>query len=160
MKPRAFETIVYGGLSIAILDFFDAVTFFGLYLGVPFTRIWQGVSSGLLGQDAAVSGGWSTSLLGILLHFVVAMLIALVYYLIAGRSTYVLSHPIISGIVFGTVAYFVMNYLVIPLSAIGEMPSFRLSRFLNGVIGHIFLVGIPVALIAKWSAAKDQNANH
>ena len=46
-----------------------------------------------------------------------------------------------------------MNYLVIPLSRVGLRPfSFRL--FLPAFIGHAFLVGLPLALIARWSARR------
>ena len=68
-KPSAFETIVYGGLAIGILDFLDASIFFTLYTGASLARIWQGVAAGLLGRDAAVAGGWNTAGLGIALHF-------------------------------------------------------------------------------------------
>ncbi len=144
----------------AYLDFLDATIFFGVYRGAAFTTIWHGVSSGLLGREAADAGGWNTAILGIILHFIVASLIALTYYLVSNRIPFMIAHPVISGIVFGLAAFFVMNYIVIPLSAIGGVGAFRLSLFLNGVIGHALLVGLPVALIARWSALKDQNANH
>jgi hypothetical protein len=42
-RPGALETIVLGGLAIEVLDFLDATLFVGLYVGVPFERVWQGV---------------------------------------------------------------------------------------------------------------------
>lgn len=29
-RPRAFEAILYGGLAVGVLDFLDAIVFFGL----------------------------------------------------------------------------------------------------------------------------------
>src|SRR5215211_3082397 len=81
--PGALDTILFGGLAIGVLDFLDATLFFGLYAGAPFQRIWQGVSSGLLGSETARAGGWNTALLGVLLHFVVSFCIATVYYMAA-----------------------------------------------------------------------------
>src|SRR5215207_1288287 len=78
LRPRAFETIVYGGLAVGILDFFDAITFFGLYYGSSPIRIFQSVASGLIGKEAATGGGIPTFLLGLFLHFVVAFGIATV----------------------------------------------------------------------------------
>ena len=156
-KPRLFDTIVFGGLAIGILDFLDATVFFMLYSGAAFQRIWQSVAAGLLGRDTAVAGGWNTALLGIFLHFVIAFLVAAVYYLGALNISFLIRRPVISGLVFGVIANFVMQYVVIPLSAAGggAAAQFRLPVFLNSVIGHALFVGLPVALIAAWSAKKD-----
>lgn len=155
-RPRGFETIVYGGLAIGVLDFLDATLFFGLYVGASFQRIWQGVSSGVLGSEAARAGGWNTAALGILLHFVVAFCIATVYYAAARNISFLIRRPVISGLTFGVLAHLVMKYVVIPLSAIGNAGPYTLPNFLNSVIGHALIVGLPVALIAAWSAKRDQ----
>ena len=155
LRPRAFETIVLGGLAIGILDFLDATLFFCLYVGASFQRVWQGVSAGLLGGEAARSGGWNTAVLGIVLHFVVSFCIAAVYYAGARNLNFLMRHPIVSGLLFGMAAHFVMKYMVIPLSAIGKAGAYTLPDFLNSVVGHALLVGLPVALIAAWSARRN-----
>src|SRR4029078_3424390 len=103
-----FETIFYGGLAIAILDFLDASIFFPLYYGISFQSVWWGPASGILGRDAARAGGWNTALLGIFLHFVVAFCIASVYYFFTRFIPFMLRHPVISGLVFGVIANYVM----------------------------------------------------
>ncbi|NOT46718.1 MAG: hypothetical protein HOP17_03065 [Acidobacteria bacterium] len=153
-KPRAFDTIVLGGLTVGVLDFIDASTFFPLYYGISVQRVWHGVAAGLLGPEAARAGGWNTALLGIFLHFVVAFGVATVYFLISRNIPWLIRHPIISGLVYGVLANFVMQYVVIPLSAIGATSPFSFWPFVNSVVGHALLVGLPVALIAAWSAKK------
>ncbi|PYS99423.1 MAG: hypothetical protein DMF63_12470 [Acidobacteria bacterium] len=156
-RPRAFDTIVFGGLAIGILDFFDATLFFGLYSGVPFQRIWQSVSAGVLGTEAARAGAWNTAALGIFLHFVVAFCIATVYYFAARNIGFLIRRPVISGLIFGVLAHLVMKFVVVPLSAIGGgISGYTLPNFLNSVIGHALLVGLPVALIAAWSARRSK----
>ena len=157
-RPSAFHTIVLGGLSIGILDFIDATIFFMAYSGAAFPRIWQGVAAGVLGRDAAVAGGWSSAALGILLHFVIAFGVATVYFLGTRVTSFPIRHPFISGLTYGVIVNFVMQWVVIPLSnAGGPAPApFRWAVFLNSVIGHAFVVGLPVALIASWSAAKKK----
>jgi hypothetical protein len=158
-KPTAFDTIVFGGLAIGLLDFIDASSFFPLYFGITVQRVWQGVSAGVLGREAAVAGGWNTAILGMFLHFVVAFCIATVYYFLARNISYLVRHPIISGLVYGVVANYVMQFVVIPLSAIGwRSAPFDLGSTLNSVIGHALLVGLPVALIASWSAKRNRIA--
>lgn len=155
-RPGAFDTIVLGGLAIGILDFLDASIFFTQYFGIPLSRVWQSVAAGVLGRDASVAGGWNTAALGIFLHFVIGFLVATTYYIGTRVTTFLVRHPIVSGLSFGVIANFVMQYVVIPISAAGGAPQpFRLPVFLNSVIGHALLVGLPVALIAAWSAKKN-----
>jgi hypothetical protein len=156
-RPRAFQTIVFGGLAIGILDFIDASTFFPIYYGMSFFDVWHGPASGLIGREAARAGGVNTALLGILLHFVVAFCIATAYFLLARFSPFLIRHAVASGIVFGIAAHFVMQYVIIPLSAIGRVPSWPpLGSLMNGLAGHALLVGLPVALIARWSASRSR----
>jgi hypothetical protein len=158
-KPRAFETIVYGGLMVGVLDFLDASIFFPLYYGITFQQVWWGPASGILGRDAAKAGGWNTAILGIVLHFVVATCIATVYYLFSRNISFLVRHPVVSGIVFGVIANYVMQCVVLPLSARASSPtgvfSEPIGSMLNGIIGHALLVGLPLALIAAWSARKN-----
>ncbi|MEO6655661.1 MAG: hypothetical protein ABIO36_06220 [Pyrinomonadaceae bacterium] len=156
-RPSAFQTIFFGGLTIGILDFLDASVFFPLYYSISFQRVWQGVSAGLLGRESAVAGGWNAALLGILLHFIVAFGIASVYFLLSRNIRFLINHPVMCGLIFGVIANFVMQYVVIPLSAIGWRPGAEpVGSLLNSVIGHAVLVGLPVALIARWSAKRDR----
>jgi hypothetical protein len=159
-KPTGFDTIVLGGLAIGVLDFLDASIFFTQYFGIPVSRVWQAVAAGVLGREAATAGGWNTAALGILLHFVVAFCIATVYFIGTRFTSFLVNHPIISGVAFGVIAHFVMQYVVIPLSAAGGQASapFRWPVFLNSIIGHALFVGLPVALIASWSAKRNRIA--
>jgi hypothetical protein len=143
-------------LAIGILDFIDASVFFPLYYGITFQSVWWGPASGLLGREAARAGGWNTALLGIFLHFVVAFCIATVYYFASRFIPFLIRQPIISGLIYGVIANFVMQYVVIPLSAIGyRSGSEPIGSLLNSIVGHAVLVGLPVALIAAWSAKKN-----
>ena len=152
-RPRALETILYGGLVVGILDLLFAFTFYGLILGAKPLRIFQSVAAGLLGRTAAFEGGVRTFLLGILLHFVVATCIATVYYVASRMLPVLIRHAVVSGLIYGMIAYLGMNYVVVPLSAIGPRSAPpRLSIFLTEIIGHGFLVGLPLALLARRSA--------
>ena len=153
-RPRAFETIVYGGLIVGILDGLFAFVFYGLILGVKPLRIFQSVAAGLLGR-ASFDGGVSTFLLGLLLHFVVATCIAAVYYAASLKLPILIQQAVASGLIYGMIAYLVMNYVVIPLSSIGLRPT-TLRVFVPAFIAHAFLVGLPVALVARRSAKRSK----
>ena len=154
-KPRAFETILYGCLAVGILDFLDASMFFPAYFGITFERVWQGVAEGVLGREAAIAGGRTAAAIGIFLHFVVAFVVAAVYFAVSRVLPFLVRHPVVSGLAYGILVHFVMQFVVIPLSAIGwRQTPFDLGSFANSVIGHALLVGLPVALIASWSAGR------
>ena len=151
-RPRAFETIVYGGLAVAILDFLFAFVFYGRILGVKYIRIFQSVAAGFLGR-ASYDGGLRTFVFGLAIHCVVAAGIATVYYLASRKLPVLIHHAVLCGLIYGLIAYLVMNYVVIPLSAIGLRP-FNFRVFLPAFIAHAVLVGLPVALIARHSAKR------
>lgn len=154
-RPRAFDTILYGGLIVGVLDGLYAVIASGLR-GVSPTRVFQYISSALLGR-VAFDGGFKTALLGGLLHFLIAFLVAAVYYVASLRLPTLRRRAVLCGLLYGAAVYFVMNYLVLPLSAVPPArmpPSF--VRLLIDVIGHALLVGLPIALLARRSATVNE----
>lgn len=151
-KPKAFDTIIYGGLVVGLLDGLFALVFYGFILGVPMLRIFQGVAAGLLGREAAIKGGVPTFLLGVGLHFIVAICIATVYYLASRQVPALIRYALPCGLLYGLLAYLGMNYVVIPLSAIGKTAPFAWQTFLPAFIAHAFLVGLPIALLARRAA--------
>jgi hypothetical protein len=154
LRPRAFDTIFYGGLAIGILDICDAMIFFGLWLGISPLGIWRSVAGGVLGRQAAAAGGFKIALLGLALHFVNATLIATAYYIVVSILPVLNKYAVAAGLIYGVVVYFIMTFVVVPLSAIGPRPFPAWPSLINGLVGHALLVGLPVALIARWSAKK------
>ena len=152
-RPLPFPTILYGGLLVGIFDLLFAFTFYALILGVPALRIFQGVAAGVIGRTTAREGGVKTFLLGILLHFVVATCIAAVYFLAVRLMPVLIRYAVVSGLIYGMVAYLGMKYIVVPLSAIGQSGALpRLPIFLTEIIGHAVLVGLPLGLLMRRSA--------
>jgi hypothetical protein len=142
------RALLYGGLAVGILDGLDAIVFFGLRSGATPMRVFQGIASGLLGRSA-ITGGWPPALLGIAIHFFIAFTIVLVF-LVASRYLGTLArHPIAWGIIYGIAVYLVMNRVVIPLSAIGSTAWPPFPVLANGVLIHMFGVGLPAGLAAR-----------
>src|SRR5688500_17937958 len=71
-NENAMRPIVVGALIAGACYIVFAVVFWGIR-GVPARRILQSVSSGLLGSKA-YEGGVLTASLGLLLHFVIALI--------------------------------------------------------------------------------------
>lgn len=154
MNPR--RALLLGALTVGVLDILDAFVFFG-FRGVPPLRILQAIASGVVGKDAAVAGGLATAALGLVLHFFIAFLIVLVFYLVSRRVPALTRYPVVLGALYGIVVYFVMTQVVVPMSAIHAvrgLPS--LPVLVNGLLIHAFGVGIPSALFARAATASPQ----
>ena len=138
--------ILCGTLVVGTLDALDAIVFFG-YRGATPVRIFQSIAAGLLGRSA-FQGDNRTAWLGVALHYLIAFLIVLVYYVISRRVRFLTDHAMVSGMAYGVAVYVVMNYIVIPLSA-AIQGAFSLPVFVNGILIHMFGVGLPAALFAR-----------
>jgi len=141
------RAILYGTLTVGTLDGLDAIVFFGLRGASP-VRIFQSIAGGLLGRAASVSGGLPTAALGLVLHYFIAFVIVTTFVLASKRLTVLTRHPIWSGLLYGVGVYLVMNLIVIPLSALGR-GAFVLPVVANGVLIHMFGVGLPSSLFAR-----------
>ncbi len=151
MRPlSAGRAILYGGLTVGFLDGLDAIVFFGVRNGLGPLRIFKGIAGGLLGREAAAAGGWPTALLGLVLHFTIALTIVAVFYLFSRRFAFLTRRPFVWGPLYGVVVYLTMNLVVLPLSALhGTGLSQAAPVLLNGLLIHMIGVGTPSALFAR-----------
>jgi uncharacterized membrane protein YagU involved in acid resistance len=146
---RKLSSFVLGGLIAGTLDISYAILFSYFRSGVPPIRVLQSVASGLLGRDS-YSGGPSTAALGLGLHFLIAFIATAVFFLLARSVKLLVRHPILSGIVYGLVVYLVMNKVVIPLSRVPPRATApALVVVITGILVHMFLIGVPIALAAR-----------
>ena len=143
---RDLGTALIGGGVGGLLDALYATVLWGFVLGHNPAGVWQSVAAGLLGP-AARDGGNATALLGLLLHFFIAFVMALVYVRAARRLRVLLRRPILMGVLYGFALYLAMNFVVVPLSAIGfHAPS--LAGALRALFPHVVFVGPAIALAA------------
>jgi len=154
---RKTTAILVGGLIAGTCDILYATIYSYLRAEVPPMRILQSVASGLLGSDA-YAGGMPVALLGLGLHFFMALVWAAIY-VTASRSWPVLvQKPIFCGAVFGLFVYLFMNLVVLPLSATPPRTSFpSVLTIITSLIVHTMLFGVPIALAAR-RAAQEQPA--
>ncbi|MGB5132913.1 MAG: hypothetical protein WBO00_09880 [Steroidobacteraceae bacterium] len=155
-RPRAGETILGGGIAAALLDIALAMTFWWFYSGASPWAILQSIAAGLLGKES-FAGGMGTAALGAFLHVFIACVMAAVYYLGCLRWPVLYKKPVFCGAVYGVILYLAMSYIVLPLSKASPMP-FIPSWFLASVLSHVVFVGIPIALVARWSAARSASS--
>jgi hypothetical protein len=145
-RSRPFPAIAWATLVAGVLDISSA--FILAYpKGVGPIRVLQGVAAGLLGRESAIKGGLATAGLGLAIHFFIAFVVASVFYLASRKLGFLTRHPVISGLLYGVAVYGVMYWIVMPLAYPVVHPS--LSRDLTAIGVHMFLIGLPIALILR-----------
>lgn len=144
----AFAAILPAGLLAGALDI-TAACLHGRLLGRSPVTILQSVAGGLLGRET-YQGGWKTALLGLVLHFLIAMIWATVYYAASLRLPLLHQQAVLCGLLFGVVVYLTMYAVVLPLSAL-RFQFFNQSAvgILTAVLIHLFCVGWPIALTIR-----------
>jgi hypothetical protein len=148
------KAILYGTLVVGTLDILDALIYFGLRYGVAPIRIFHSIAAGLLGRDAARAGGLPTAFLGGFLHYFIAFSIVTAFVLASRKFPFLIRQPWLTGAIFGVLVYLFMNLVVLPLSALHSTPDLSPSvDLLNGVLIHIFGIGVPTALFARAAGA-------
>ena len=142
---RVFRAILAAGFVVGVLDISSAFVIWW-QRGVGARRGLQGIAAGLLGAKA-FDGGWATAGVGIALHFFVAFVVALIFYLASRKIDFLTIHPVVSGVLYGIGVYIVMYWFVLPTA----FPTFR-HRVWNELLAvaiHISLIGLPCALIVR-----------
>ena len=139
LKPIALGTAVAGTLDIVFAMILTIA--FGSEIGSMLRR----VGSGPFPQ--AVDMGAAGSILGLLVHFSLMAIMAAVFVMLVRTRPQLLDTPYRTGLTYGVITYFVMNWLVAPLRFDTPLPPKPLS-IATQLFAHIVLVGIPMALIA------------
>jgi hypothetical protein len=138
-KPIAIATAVSGTLDIL----------FAMILTVAFGRqignMLRYVASGPF--PAATDMGAGGAILGLVVHFALMAIMATGLMLLVRWKPERLDTPVRTGLVWGLLTYFAMNWLVVPLRFGTPLPPKALS-VVTQLFAHIVLVGIPMAFIA------------
>ena len=114
-----------------------------LMAGKPWFSPWKGVASGLVGK-AAGDGGMEMVALGLALHYFICISAAALLYLLMSRVKFVPRQWIVLGVLYGIAFLLTMNYVILPLSAIGH-GIYPLEQLHIHAFWHIVLVGLPTA---------------
>lgn len=133
--------IFVGGLIAGALDLTSAFITYGP--GVP-----RAIAGGLLGRGA-MQGGTGTFVLGILLHFFIACSAAAIYYAASRALEFMTQHAVVCGLFYGIAVFLVMNLIVLPLSALHAKGPYQLAGLLRGLLIHMILIGLPIALSVR-----------
>ena len=148
LRPIAIATAISGTLDIL----------FAMILTVAFGRhipdMLRYVASGPF--PAATGMGTAGAILGLLVHFTLMAIMATALMLLVRWKPERLETPLLTGIAYGVITYFIMNWLVVPLRFGTPLPPKTLS-IVTQAFAHVVLVGIPMAYVATRYLRPAQN---
>jgi hypothetical protein len=139
--------LLRAGLLTAVVDGLFSSTLSVAAYGSTVLRLFQGVASVLLGADA-LRGGLRTTVIGVLMHVLVAFTWSAVYLFLVLRWAWIrglLSSPygvLKVAALYGPFIWMAMSLVVIPILV--HRPPTITARWWIQWFGHIFFVGIPI----------------
>ncbi|WP_194955137.1 hypothetical protein [Sphingopyxis solisilvae] len=144
-----WRSALVAGLLAGALDIVYILTIWTL-MGVPQLTVLQVIASGIFGRSA-FEGGMPFAAIGLGLHFFISILMAFAYFALV--PAWLRAKPLLAGPAYGVALWLVMNAIVVPLSAapISAPPAIIL---LADIAGHILLVGLPIAVLARTRACR------
>jgi len=135
-KNSALLAIAIGGLIAGVLDLLQACILFGW--DIPLA-----IAGGLLGPWA-FHGGVGIYVLGVLLHFFIALSAAAIYYAASRRLVFLREYPLVCGLFFGAAVEDTMRFIVLPLSALHAKGPYDLHDLIAGLLVHMVVIGLPI----------------
>jgi hypothetical protein len=146
------SAVLYGGFIAGTLDVGAAA----LINMISPVVILKAIASGVLGKPA-FAGGASVAVLGLVLQWAMSLLIAAIFVFAARRLPRLVLHWPTWGVAYGVVVFFVMNYVVRPLSAAWPKTHFTPAGFVENMLAML-LFGLIVAYCAHafFNSSVDQ----
>ena len=134
-------------LLVGVLDIIAAMLSFYLSTGKTPEIVLKFIASAVQGADA-YTGGTASTLLGIALHFLVAVLFTLVFFLFYKPMTLYRYNVYLVSVAYGIFVWFVMNKLVLPMTSVKQQP-FKWVEAGKSMLILIIMVGLPLAIMLK-----------
>jgi hypothetical protein len=130
--------ILVGGGVAGLLDMTSAYITFGRYMPI-------GIAGGIVGAAGRhVSAG--QYILGLCIHYFIALSAAAVYCLASKRLDFMREHFWVCGLFYGIGVFLVMQLVVLPLSAYHSMGPYQYRGLVQGLLAHMFLIGLPISI--------------
>jgi len=149
-NTKALWTVLWIGLVAGTLDITENIVFVA-FRGITPWRIFQYISSGVFGAHS-FQMGWTSVWLGVVIHYAIALIWTTIFFIVATQFNFsvLTRRTVLSGVIYGLIVYVVMNFVVLPLTALPARPAppTIVSR-INAVLALVFCIGLTIALLTK-----------
>jgi hypothetical protein len=147
-QPKLYVAIIKAGVLAGTLDILAAIINYYINTGKTPEGLFKFIASGAFGKGA-FTGGTEYIVAGVLLHYLIAFGFTILFFLIYPKiKRYASGYIITIGLLYGILAWCIMNIIVVPLSKTPVLKPDTTQRFI-GILFIMFLIGLPIALLAK-----------
>ncbi|MEP6796275.1 MAG: DUF1440 domain-containing protein [Saprospiraceae bacterium] len=140
----AFRAVIIMGLIAGTLDISAAIIILAKMRAAFVLRY---VASGVFGKEAYTAGPHMIAF-GLFFHYLIAMTIATIYFLMFPHLSFLKTNRILNAVLIGLCAWLFMSLVVVPLSQIGPLKMTPEGAIKNIVI-LIVCIGLPVSLLTS-----------
>jgi hypothetical protein len=148
-QTKTLVTILWIGLIAGTLDIADNLIFNQLR-GITPDMVFRYIASGLIGIRVARAGGLASVVLGVAIHYTIAFTWTVIFYAASRRLAILSRRPVLSGLAYGAAIYFVMNFIVLPLSRVPHPRSaITIASRINGVLALLLFIGLPISVLVR-----------
>lgn len=137
-QPSLALPILIGGTIAGLLDMTSAYVTFGRYMPI-------GIAGGLVGK-AGLHISVGLYILGLAIHYLIAFSAAAAYCLASRKLPFLRDNFFVCGIFYGIGFFLFMQLVVLPLSAYHAMGPYTYRGLAQGLLAHIFLIGLPISI--------------
>ncbi|HKZ68404.1 MAG TPA: hypothetical protein VJ111_18680 [Chitinophagaceae bacterium] len=146
MKKNFWKTIALAGLLVGSLDIIAALVNFYINTEKDPLIVLKYMASAMFGKSG-FSDGNAMAAWGLLLHFLIAFIWTILFFLIYPKLKLLSWNRIITGILYGILIWIMMNRVIVPVSKASTGP-FDLKQAIIAVLILIAAIGIPLSFIA------------
>ncbi|GAB3017657.1 hypothetical protein GCM10027051_23170 [Niabella terrae] len=138
--------ILKAWLLVGTLDIIAAMAHFFISTGKSPGIIFQYIASAVLGPSA-FEGGKNAILLGLCLHFLVALVFTCIFFALVKIFPVVLQHKFLTALFYGIGMWAVMRFMVLPLTQI-SLKTIQAGDAAISIGILFFCIGLPLSYIA------------
>lgn len=146
MKQNFWKTIVLAGLLVGSLDIIAALVQFYIKTGKDPLIVLKYIASAVFGK-AAYSSGNMMAVWGLLLHFLIAFIWTILFFLIYPKLRLLSWNRVVTGILYGIFIWIMMTQLVVPMTKVSA-GAFNLKQAIIAVLILIGAIGLPLSFMA------------
>jgi len=140
-------TILFAGLLAGTLDGIAATLLFLSGGNKNPGTLFRYIASAVYGK-AAFAGGGLMVFMGLLFHFLIALVVVSCYFVLYPHITWLGVYPLAAAAVYGLLVWVVMNLGVLPLSKASPRPFSWVFALINMLILMV-AIGLPTAYLAR-----------
>jgi hypothetical protein len=145
-KPSIIAAILLTWLMAGTFDGIAVILWAAYYTHTISLEVFRNVASGVFG-NMAMTGGEIMVVLGILLHYFIALCFTVVWFLSYPLFNSILRYKVIIAIFYGIATWAIMEFVVKPLSNVPKHPL-QPTIAITGCVILVFTIGLTITLMA------------